>query len=129
MVRTGRVDDAELAALYAGARATVLPSHLEGFGFTPLESLAAGTPVVVSDLPVLRETLGDAAVFVPPGDSGALAAAIRAVVDDARLRDRLHGRRAGRPGPAELGSRGRPGHGHPARGGRAGEQAPRPSRS
>ena len=89
VVLTGRVGDGELAALYAGARATVLPSHLEGFGFTPLESLAAGTPAVVSDLPVLRETLGDAAVFVPPGDSRALAAAIGAVVDDTGLRNRL----------------------------------------
>ena len=55
---TGRVGDAELAALYAGARATVLPSHLEGFGFTPLESLAAGTPVVVSDLPAAARDAG-----------------------------------------------------------------------
>lgn len=89
VVRTGRVGDAELAALYAGALATVLPSHMEGFGFTPLESLAAGTPVVVSDLPPLRETLGDAAVFVPPGDVEALAGAMRAIADDGTLRTRL----------------------------------------
>ena len=62
---------------------------MEGFGFTPLESLAAGTPVVASDLAPLRETLGDAAVFVAPGDAAALAAAIRAVATEPGLRERL----------------------------------------
>jgi glycosyltransferase involved in cell wall biosynthesis len=87
--RTGRVDDPTLAALYAGARATVLPSRLEGFGFTPLESLAAGTPVVASDLPPLRETLGDAALFAPPGDVEALARALLAVDGDEAVRARV----------------------------------------
>jgi glycosyltransferase involved in cell wall biosynthesis len=85
----GRVSDDELAALYAGARATVLPSRLEGFGFTPLESLATGTPVVVSDLPSLRETLGDAALVVPPGDPVALAGALLQIDGDEELRARL----------------------------------------
>ena len=89
VVLRGRVSDAELAALYAGARATVLPSHLEGFGFTPLESLAAGTPVVVSDLPSLRETLGEAALMVPPGDAQALADALLSIERDEALRARL----------------------------------------
>ena len=86
VVLCGRVSDDELAALYAGARATVLPSRLEGFGFTPLESLAAGTPVVVSDLPSLRETLGDAALMVPPGDPVALADALLRIDGDEELR-------------------------------------------
>jgi glycosyltransferase involved in cell wall biosynthesis len=61
----GRVTDAELDALLAGALALVLPSHLEGFGFPPLEAALRGTPSVVRDLPVLRETLGDeGALFV-----------------------------------------------------------------
>ena len=86
---TGRVSDTELAALYGAARATVLPSWLEGFGFTPLESLAAGTPVVVSDLPSLRETLGRAALTVPPGDAPALAGALLRIDRDEELRERL----------------------------------------
>jgi glycosyltransferase involved in cell wall biosynthesis len=85
----GRVSDDELAALYAGARATVLPSRLEGFGFTPLESLAAGTPVVVSDLPSLGETLGDAALTVPAGDAAALAEALLRIDREEDLRARL----------------------------------------
>ena len=95
MVLAGRVSDRELGALYAGARATVLPSMLEGFGFTPLESLAAGTPVIASDLPPLRETLADGALWVPPGDEAALADALLAVDRDADLRRRLLA--AGRP--------------------------------
>ena len=63
--RLGRVDD--LGALYAGALAVVLPSWLEGFGLPPVEGIAAGTPAIVSDLPVLREVLGEGALFVPPG--------------------------------------------------------------
>jgi glycosyltransferase involved in cell wall biosynthesis len=85
----GRVPDAELAPLYAGAVATVLPSRAEGFGFTPLESLAAGTPAVVSDLPVLREMLGDGALFFPPGDQSALASALLQIERDAQLWTRL----------------------------------------
>ena len=65
--RLGRVDD--LGALYAGALAVVLPSWLEGFGLPPVEGLAAGAPAIVSDLPVLREVLGDGALYVPPGDA------------------------------------------------------------
>jgi glycosyltransferase involved in cell wall biosynthesis len=80
----GRVSDAELAGLYAGALALVMPSHLEGFGLTAVEALAAGTPVVVSDLPPVREVLGDAAfAYVPTGDADALADALLAVEREA----------------------------------------------
>jgi len=94
----GRVDDAVLGALYAGARATLLPSWLEGFGFTPLESLAAGTPTVVSDLAPLRETLGEAGVFVTPGDVDAWASALLRIDRDEDLRRSLL---AGAPGALE----------------------------
>ena len=85
----GRVSDPELAALYAGALALVLPSRLEGFGFPPLEALAHGTAPVVSDLPALRENLGDGALYVPPGDPEALAGAMLEIAEDAGLRGRL----------------------------------------
>jgi glycosyltransferase involved in cell wall biosynthesis len=84
-----RVDDAELAALYAGALAVVQPSYLEGFGLPPLEAAAHGTPAVVSDLPCFAETLGDAALRVPPGDTDALADALLRIAGDAELRERL----------------------------------------
>jgi glycosyltransferase involved in cell wall biosynthesis len=84
-----RVDDAELAALYAGALAVVAPSHLEGFGLVALEAAAHGTPAVVSDLPCFAETLGDAALRVPAGDADALVDALLRIGGDDALRARL----------------------------------------
>jgi len=77
VVLAGRVSDAELAALYSAADALVLPSEEEGFGLTPHEALACGTPVAAYDLPVLRETLADnpAVRLVAPGEPQALLAA------------------------------------------------------
>lgn len=77
----GRVD--ELGGVYAGALALAMPSRLEGFGFPPLEAALAGTPSVVSDLPVFRETLGDdGALFVPVDDADALAEGLLAAAAD-----------------------------------------------
>jgi glycosyltransferase involved in cell wall biosynthesis len=84
-----RIDDAELAALYAGALAVVAPSYVEGFGLVPLEAAAHGTPAVVSDLACFAETLGDAALRVPVGDAGALADALLRIAGDDGLRARL----------------------------------------
>jgi glycosyltransferase involved in cell wall biosynthesis len=81
VIAPGRVDDADLVALLTGAAALAFPSRAEGFGLPPLEAVACGTPAVVSDLPVLRESAGGSATFVPPGDAeawtDALAAALR----------------------------------------------------
>ncbi len=76
---TGRVSDDELAAIYSGAHALVFPSDDEGFGLPTVEALACGTPVVATDIPVLREVLGDRATFVEAGDlEGLLAAGVAA---------------------------------------------------
>jgi glycosyltransferase involved in cell wall biosynthesis len=76
VILTGSVDDEELAALYSGAHALVLPSGDEGFGLPAVEALACGTPVVACELPALREVLGDRVTYVEPGDvSGLLARA------------------------------------------------------
>jgi len=72
---TGRVPDDDLAAIYTGARALVFPSDDEGFGLPTVEALACGTPVVASDIPVLREVLGDRATFVDGADLEGLLAA------------------------------------------------------
>jgi len=87
VVLTGRVSDEELAALYSAADALVLPSEDEGFGLTPHEALACGTPVAAYSIPALHETLeGNPAVrLVPPGDLDALlAAAVELAGNEAR---------------------------------------------
>ncbi|MBA2262473.1 MAG: glycosyltransferase family 4 protein, partial [Solirubrobacterales bacterium] len=75
VILTGEIDDEDLAALYTGARALVFPSDDEGFGLPPVEALACGTPVVASDVPVLREVLGERATFVDAADVPELVAA------------------------------------------------------
>ncbi|HVR29845.1 MAG TPA: glycosyltransferase family 1 protein [Thermoanaerobaculia bacterium] len=69
LVHLGYVDDAALAALYRGALFLVFPSLYEGFGLPLLEALAAGCPVVCSDLPVFREVAGAAAEYAPAADA------------------------------------------------------------
>jgi glycosyltransferase involved in cell wall biosynthesis len=82
-VRTpGYLAEGDLARVVAGAAALVFPSWYEGFGLPALEALACGTPVVASDLPALREVLGDQAELVPPGDAPAMAAALAKVLAD-----------------------------------------------
>jgi glycosyltransferase involved in cell wall biosynthesis len=85
----GHVPDPELEALYSRALTLVCASRDEGFGFTPLEALARGTPAVVADLPVFAETLAEGALRVPPGDAGALADALLRIEREPGLRERL----------------------------------------
>ena len=96
VVLLGTVADAELPAWYAAADVLAFPSTKEGWGLAVLEAMAAGLPVVTSDLPVFREYLrpGEDALLVPVDDAPALAAALSTVLDDQRLAERL--RRAGR---------------------------------
>ncbi|UDY35594.1 glycosyltransferase family 4 protein [Dermatobacter hominis] len=89
IVRTGFVGEDELLALRAGAAACCLPSWAEGFGLPALEALAAGTPLVTSSGTALAEVAGDAAVLAPPGRADLLADALRSVLDDDALADRL----------------------------------------
>lgn len=62
----GGLADATLVPLYRGASAVIYISSYEGFGYPPLEGVACGVPVLVSDIPVFRETLGDLARRVLP---------------------------------------------------------------
>lgn len=84
----GPVEHDALPSLVAAASVFAFPSVKEGFGLAAMEALATGVPVVMRDLPVLREVFGDAAAFA--GDVPALAAAIL------RLRDRLDSARTER---------------------------------
>ncbi len=77
----GYVPQSDLVRVAAGARALVLPSLDEGFGMPAIEGLAAGCPVVVSDIPVLREVTGGAALTFAMGDAGSLTRSLRSVLD------------------------------------------------
>lgn len=70
------VDEDALAAFYRHATLVLQPSDREGFGLPVVEALASGTPVVASDLPVLREVGGSAVTFCPPGDVDAWARSV-----------------------------------------------------
>jgi alpha-1,3-rhamnosyl/mannosyltransferase len=89
LVHLGYVRDVELAALYRSAAVVVFPSLYEGFGLPAVEAHQAGTPLVCSDIPVLREVAGDAALFVPVGRPDLLAAAVARVLSDRALRNEL----------------------------------------
>jgi glycosyltransferase involved in cell wall biosynthesis len=89
VVRVGYLAEAERQFLLDGAVALAYPSVYEGFGFPPLEAMAAGVPVVATSAGALPEVLGDAAELVPPGDFEAMAAALARVIDDEALRARL----------------------------------------
>ena len=76
VISVGRVDDRVLRDLYAGAEALVFPSLWEGFGLPVGEALAAGSRIVCSDLPMLREIAGDDATYCDPLSAKAIADAI-----------------------------------------------------
>jgi glycosyltransferase involved in cell wall biosynthesis len=85
----GVVDDATLEALYAAAHGLVTATRFEGFGLPVLEAMLRDVPVACSDLPVLREVAGDAAIFHDPGDPASVARSLRALTADPDLAARL----------------------------------------
>ncbi len=93
----GRVEEADLASLFRGASVYCAPGlGGESFGIVLIEAMAAEAPVVCSDLPGYRAVAEPAAVLVPPGDAGALAVAIRRVLEEGSLASELRTRGAAR---------------------------------
>lgn len=89
----GRVPDSDLPALLAGALGFVYPSYFEGFGLPVLEAMAAGCPVVTSNVSSLPEVTGTgpdaAALLVHPDDVAGLAAAMTRLAEEPALREDL----------------------------------------
>lgn len=94
----GYVDPADREALYAGARALVLPSFDEGFGIPVLEAMTAGVPVVAANRGALPEVLGDAGILVDPTDSVDLAEGLHRMCEDDRLAEACTARGLARAG-------------------------------
>jgi glycosyltransferase involved in cell wall biosynthesis len=76
----------DLPAIYDLAEIFIYPSFFEGFGIPIAESLWCGTPVITSNISCLKETAGDAALFIDPRSEAEIACAIRMLFDDEKLR-------------------------------------------
>jgi glycosyltransferase involved in cell wall biosynthesis len=94
VILTGRVDDADLPAIFNAAEIFAYPSVYEGFGLPPLEALACGTPVLCSDASSLPEVVGDAGILIPPNDLDAWVYELDRLLSDEGAR-----RDVGRRGP------------------------------
>jgi len=89
VLETGSVPDAEMPIYFALAELLTLPSLLEGFGLPALEAMACGTPVIATTAGALPEVVGPCGILVPPRDTPALVAAIRALLEDEARRAHL----------------------------------------
>ena len=85
----GYVDDQTLSCLYKTATLFVYPSIYEGFGIPPLEAMACGTPVIVSNSSSLPEACGDAALYIDPNDEVDLRKSIEKVLEDKNLQQQM----------------------------------------
>ncbi len=87
-----RVQDSELAGLYAAALCLIQASRYEGFGLPVVEAMHCGCPVVASDIAVFHETAGDAALYFEPGSAHSLSLRIEQLAGDPSLCARLRTR-------------------------------------
>ena len=83
---TGYIADEDLRALYSSCAVCVYPSLYEGFGLPPLEAMSCGAPVIAADVPSLHETVGKAALLVPPTDVQQLTRALVEILRDEHKR-------------------------------------------
>ncbi len=85
MVFAGKLGDAALEAHYEAASVLLFPSFHEASGLPPVEAMAHGCPVVVSEIAALRERCGDAALYCDPHDVTTMVAQVSRVLDEPDL--------------------------------------------
>lgn len=88
----GYVSDENLDDLYQRTCALISPSTYEGFGMPVLEAMTRGVPVIVWDIPIMREVVGEAGIFIQSGDVATLASAMSKIATDEKHRETLHQR-------------------------------------
>jgi len=88
--RVGSSDD--VITLYRNAVCLLFPTFYEGFGLPALEAMEYGCPVITSDIPVMREVCGDAALYCDPNDPGDIADKVTMLVEGSELREKLRRR-------------------------------------
>ncbi|PIU33646.1 hypothetical protein COT03_02845 [Candidatus Shapirobacteria bacterium CG07_land_8_20_14_0_80_39_18] len=79
----------DLVAIYGGAEIFATASLYEGFGFTPLEAMACGVPVVASNVSAIPEVCGQAALYADPYDALGFAEHLSVLIEDEDMRQRL----------------------------------------
>lgn len=85
----GRVSDEELRMYYRNAQAFIYPSLYEGFGIPAIEAMELDCPIIVSDIPVMHEVCGDAALYIDPYSEEDMAQGIKAILLNEELREEL----------------------------------------
>ena len=86
---SGYVSDEKLAELYSNASLFIYPSVYEGFGIPPLEAMACGCPVIISNASTLPEVCSDAAYFIDPLDYHTIRDGIIRVLSDSSIQNTL----------------------------------------
>jgi glycosyltransferase involved in cell wall biosynthesis len=89
VIFTGYVDEIDKHLLYKMSEVFVFPSLYEGFGMPVLEAMAAGVPVITSNTSALPEVVGDAGILINPNDVEELANAMKKVLEDKDLKQKL----------------------------------------
>ncbi|WP_027203851.1 glycosyltransferase family 4 protein [Butyrivibrio fibrisolvens] len=89
VIFTDYIDECDKECLYKLAYATIFVSYYEGFGLPIIESMAAGTPVITSNVSSMPEVAGNAALLVNPNDPESIAEAMKTIVEDKEEYNRL----------------------------------------
>jgi len=89
IIITGFVDDSDLSPLFSGAELFIFIALYEGFGLPVLEAMACGCPVLISDIPPLKEISNDTAIEVEPKNLGEIVSTLKSIMKDKKLKNDL----------------------------------------